>query len=74
VKELQEECQKMLAKFPTTSKKDLKILGKLLKLIMDASHQLDSSATFLALQNILNLGAYHPENNFSKDWSSWSSL
>lgn len=47
VKELQEECQKMLAKFPTTSKKDLKILGKLLKLIMDASHQLDSSATFL---------------------------
>jgi hypothetical protein len=41
---------------------------------MDASHQLDSSATFLALQNILNLGAYHPENNFSKDWSSWSSL
>ncbi|KAG6782998.1 hypothetical protein POTOM_012425 [Populus tomentosa] len=46
VKELQEECQKMLAQFPTTSKKDLKILGKLLKLIMDASHQLDSSATF----------------------------
>lgn len=46
VKELQEECQKMLAQFPTTSKKDLKILGKLLKLIMDAWHQLDSAATF----------------------------
>lgn len=29
VKELQEECQKMLAKFPTTSKEDQKLLGKL---------------------------------------------
>lgn len=29
VKELQEECQKMLAKFPTTSKKDLKILDSM---------------------------------------------
>ncbi|KAJ6388358.1 hypothetical protein OIU77_026855 [Salix suchowensis] len=29
VKELQEECQKMLAQFPTTSKKDLKILDSM---------------------------------------------
>jgi hypothetical protein len=34
VKELQEECQQMLAEFPTTSEEDQKMLGKAALLIL----------------------------------------
>jgi hypothetical protein len=34
VKEIQEECQRMLAEFPTTSEQDQKLLGKFAMLIL----------------------------------------
>ncbi len=44
VKELQEECQQMLAEFPTTSEQDQKILGKVAMLIRIDSRILSTFA------------------------------
>lgn len=64
VKELQEECQRMLAEFPTSSKEDQKLLGKIVKaFLILLLPMLFNRLLAYALTCNYNVHLHHPENN-----------